>query len=135
MPLDNSHETQEWRNPWTFMCGRSASLMYFSTLLRTSEWPIVTAVFFTRERQGEAVFASSLQRFQERFDRLIDTRKRAGLSQKEVAEAIGVSLVTYNRWENKPILPETAYPFLNLSRASWGINRLSVQQRREREHL
>ena len=33
-----------------------------------------------------------------------------------MAEAIGVSLVTYNRWENKPILPKTSYPFLNLSR-------------------
>ena len=54
--------------------------------------------------------------YQKKWDRLIDARKRAGLSQKEVAETIGVSLVTYNRWENKPILPETAYPFLNLSR-------------------
>jgi len=50
------------------------------------------------------------------WDRLITARSAAGLTQKQVAEAIGVSLVTYNRWENKPILPETAYPFLNLSK-------------------
>ena len=51
-----------------------------------------------------------------KWERLIAARKAKKLTQQQMADAIGVSLVTYNRWENRIIPPEAAWPFLNMAR-------------------
>lgn len=51
-----------------------------------------------------------------KWERLIAARKAKGLTQQQMADAIGVSLVTYNRWENRLIPPEAAWPFIKMSK-------------------
>ena len=36
-----------------------------------------------------------------------DLRKRLGMSQKEMADALGVSFATVNRWENGKTIPSS----------------------------
>lgn len=51
------------------------------------------------------------------WDRLTEARKAKGLSQKELADLIGVTQTTMSHWEKANELPASAIPFLKMSMA------------------
>jgi len=51
----------------------------------------------------------------DRWERLSESRKKTGMTQKQVAEKLGVGLLAYNRWENGQAAPDSILTVLELS--------------------
>ena len=66
------------------------------------------------EAMGENPVPGSLPN---KWDRLTEARKAKGLSQRELAEMIGVTQTTLSHWEGGDELPASAIPFLKMSLA------------------